>query len=146
MSCGVFSTCNATGLNSWARLDSWGREIVPFPSFDSTFFSFCHRTLGGLEMSRVWCLSNSLTKCCFPITIYLGNCLSHYLYSNCSRQMVLYALNVCPSHFNRHCPVIWDSRPEKEKYLHVIKCEKNAFDLVGEQKVLVIWVYRVMCF
>lgn len=89
-------------------------------------FSFCHRMLGGLEMTRVCCFSNSSTKCCFPITIYLGNCLSHYLYPNCLKQMVLYTLNSSPSHFNHHRPVIWDCRPEREKYVPVTKYAKMS--------------------
>ena len=78
-------------------------------------FSFCQRTLGRLKMTSVCCLSNSSTKCCFSITIHLRNCLSHYLYPNCLKQMALYTLNSCPNHFNHYCPVIWDSSPERGK-------------------------------
>lgn len=79
------------------------------------FFSFCQRTQDRLEMTPVCCLSNSSTKCCLSITIHLRNCLSHYLYPNCLKQMALYTLNSCPSHFNHDCPVIWDSSPERGK-------------------------------
>lgn len=120
------------------------REIVHFLVLTLFFFSPLEiRTRGGREMAWVGCLSNSATKCCFPRTIYLENCLSHYLSPKCLKQMVLYALTSRPSHFNRRWPVVWASRPEKEERLHFRKCGKMR--LVGDQEVLVIWVCFVMC-
>ena len=118
VSSGVFP--DVMQQTSIPALNPGGRKIGPFLSFHSVFFSFCHRTLGGLEMTRVCCLSNSSTKCCFPITVYLGNSFPLSLSWLLETDGTL-CLKFMSGHFNRQCPVIWDSRPDKEV------C-KNAFD------------------